>query len=140
MREQRTPARLRSFAALSPGGTRGNFLRESFARPGRSRTDGKESVAQISQAIPRPSARRGRQDRGKRGKRRRRNPLSLRDAFRGDGGKAMEVATPQICDTPFVVLEQPALCTECHSGSRLKNGLCLNCLLQGALETEDLAA
>jgi serine/threonine protein kinase/tetratricopeptide (TPR) repeat protein len=52
----------------------------------------------------------------------------------------MEVATPQVSDTPFVVLEEPALCTECHSGSRLKNGLCLNCLLQGALNTEDLAA
>ena len=52
----------------------------------------------------------------------------------------MEVATPQVSDTPFVVLEEPALCAECHSGSRLKNGLCLNCLLQGALETEDLAA
>src|SRR5207248_10128333 len=48
--------------------------------------------------------------------------------------------TPQICDTSFVVLEEPALCTKCHSGSRLKSGLCLNCLLQGALETEDLAA
>lgn len=43
-------------------------------------------------------------------------------------------------DTPFVVDEEPALCGECHSGSRLKNGLCLNCLLQGALDTEDLAA
>jgi tetratricopeptide (TPR) repeat protein/TolB-like protein len=52
----------------------------------------------------------------------------------------MEVATPQVTDTPFVVLEEPVLCGECHSGSRLKNGLCLNCLLLGALDNEDLGA
>jgi serine/threonine protein kinase/Tfp pilus assembly protein PilF len=52
----------------------------------------------------------------------------------------MEVATPQVTDTPFVVLEEPVLCAECHSGSRLKNGLCLNCLLLGALDNEDLGA
>jgi len=50
------------------------------------------------------------------------------------------MAVAEIADTPFVVVEEPALCAECHSASRLKNGLCLNCLLQGALETEDLAA
>jgi serine/threonine protein kinase/tetratricopeptide (TPR) repeat protein len=52
----------------------------------------------------------------------------------------MEVATPPVTDTPFVVLEEPARCTQCHSVSRLKNGLCLNCLLQGALDKEDLVA
>ena len=50
----------------------------------------------------------------------------------------MEVA--EAIDTPFVIVEEPALCAECHSASRLKNGLCLNCLLQGALDTEDIAA
>lgn len=50
------------------------------------------------------------------------------------------MAVAEAIDTPFVVAEEPASCAECHSGSRLKNGLCLNCLLLGALETEDLAA
>ena len=34
------------------------------------------------------------------------------------------------------VLDEPEVCGECNSGSRLSNGLCLHCLLNGALENE----
>lgn len=44
-------------------------------------------------------------------------------------------AGPQI-DTPFAILEEPAACGECNAVSRLSNGLCLNCLLRGALDDE----
>ncbi len=46
----------------------------------------------------------------------------------------MEFAPP--VDTPFARLREPELCEECKSGSRLANGLCLNCLLQGALDDD----
>jgi tetratricopeptide (TPR) repeat protein len=39
-------------------------------------------------------------------------------------------------DSPFAVLGEPEVCGECHSVSRLTNGLCLNCLLRGALEED----
>jgi serine/threonine protein kinase/Tfp pilus assembly protein PilF len=39
-------------------------------------------------------------------------------------------------DAPFSILDEPELCGECRSGSRLANGLCLNCLLRGALDDE----
>lgn len=39
-------------------------------------------------------------------------------------------------DTPFRILEEPEACVECHAISRLSNGLCLNCLLRGALDDE----
>lgn len=39
-------------------------------------------------------------------------------------------------DTPFTILEEPEACGECHAISRLSNGLCLNCLLRGALDDE----
>lgn len=39
-------------------------------------------------------------------------------------------------DTPFTILEEPEACAECHAISRLSNGLCLNCLLRGALDDE----
>jgi tetratricopeptide (TPR) repeat protein len=39
-------------------------------------------------------------------------------------------------DSAFAILGQPQVCNQCQSVSRLTNGLCLNCLLQGAL-TED---
>ena len=39
-------------------------------------------------------------------------------------------------DAPFSILAEPELCGECNSGSRLANGLCLNCLLLGALDEE----
>ena len=48
----------------------------------------------------------------------------------------MEIAPPT--DPPFLIRE-PELCGECNSGSRLSNGLCLNCLLRGALD-DDAAA
>jgi len=38
------------------------------------------------------------------------------------------------------VLAEPDACTECHTVSRLTNGLCLNCLLRGALDNEEPAA
>jgi tetratricopeptide (TPR) repeat protein len=44
----------------------------------------------------------------------------------------MEFAPPT--DPPFSILDEPELCGECNSGSRLANGLCLNCLLRGALD------
>lgn len=37
-------------------------------------------------------------------------------------------------DSSLVLLAEPAVCEECHSVSRLTNGLCLNCLLRGALD------
>jgi tetratricopeptide (TPR) repeat protein len=39
-------------------------------------------------------------------------------------------------DSTFTILEEPEVCGECHSVSRLTNGLCLNCLLRGALEED----
>jgi tetratricopeptide (TPR) repeat protein len=39
-------------------------------------------------------------------------------------------------DTEIPILEEPAICPECNSGSRISNGLCLNCLLRGALEDD----
>jgi serine/threonine protein kinase/Tfp pilus assembly protein PilF len=39
-------------------------------------------------------------------------------------------------DSTFRVLGEPEVCGECHSVSRLTNGLCLNCLLRGALEDD----
>lgn len=46
----------------------------------------------------------------------------------------MELALP--VDPPYSIPEEPELCGECKSGSRLANGLCLNCLLQGALDDD----
>ena len=40
-------------------------------------------------------------------------------------------------DSTFTILGEPEVCGECHSVSRLTNGLCLNCLLRGALEEDD---
>ena len=39
-------------------------------------------------------------------------------------------------DSTFTILGEPEVCGECHSVSRLTNGLCLNCLLRGALEED----
>src|SRR5436189_1034988 len=39
-------------------------------------------------------------------------------------------------DSTFTILEEPEVCAECHSVSRLTNGLCLNCLLRGALNED----
>jgi serine/threonine protein kinase/tetratricopeptide (TPR) repeat protein len=46
----------------------------------------------------------------------------------------MKTALPS--DPPFLIREEPELCGECNSGSRLANGLCLNCLLRGALDED----
>ncbi|PZR75667.1 MAG: hypothetical protein DLM73_04575 [Chthoniobacterales bacterium] len=40
-------------------------------------------------------------------------------------------------DSGAAILAEPEACTECHSVSRLTNGLCLNCLLRGALGNEE---
>jgi tetratricopeptide (TPR) repeat protein len=40
-------------------------------------------------------------------------------------------------DSTFTILREPEACAECHLVSRLTNGLCLNCLLRGALEEDD---
>jgi|SRR5882724_2313811 len=39
-------------------------------------------------------------------------------------------------DSTFAILSEPQVCAECHSVSRLTNGLCLNCLLRGALKED----
>ena len=39
-------------------------------------------------------------------------------------------------DSTLTILGEPEVCGECHSVSRLTNGLCLNCLLRGALEDD----
>jgi serine/threonine protein kinase/Tfp pilus assembly protein PilF len=39
-------------------------------------------------------------------------------------------------DSPFPILEEPEICPECNSGSRLSNDLCLNCLLRSALDND----
>lgn len=37
-------------------------------------------------------------------------------------------------DSTLMVAAEPEICQECHSVSRLTSGLCLNCLLRGALD------
>ena len=41
-------------------------------------------------------------------------------------------------DSTFLVLDEPEICQECNSGSRLSNGLCLHCLFRSALEDDAL--
>ena len=43
-------------------------------------------------------------------------------------------------DPPFSILDEPALCEHCNSGSRLANGLCLHCLLRDALDDDGVAS
>jgi tetratricopeptide (TPR) repeat protein len=40
-------------------------------------------------------------------------------------------------DSTFEILAEPEACGQCHSVSRLTNGLCLNCLLRAALEEDE---
>lgn len=40
-------------------------------------------------------------------------------------------------DSAFAILEEPQVCGQCQSVSRLTNGLCLNCLLRGALDKDE---
>ena len=47
----------------------------------------------------------------------------------------MKVGPPT--DSPFAIVGEPQVCGECHTVSRLTNGLCLNCLLHSALDTEE---
>jgi tetratricopeptide (TPR) repeat protein len=51
--------------------------------------------------------------------------------------QAMQIAPST--DPSLRILEEPDLCGECNSGSRLANGLCLNCLLLGALDDDAIA-
>ena len=37
-------------------------------------------------------------------------------------------------DSTLAIVAEPEVCEECHSVSRLTSGLCLNCLLRGALD------
>src|ERR1700741_5017575 len=39
-------------------------------------------------------------------------------------------------DSTFEVVGEAEVCERCHSVSRLTNGLCLNCLLRGALDED----
>ncbi|MEY2482983.1 MAG: eukaryotic-like serine/threonine-protein kinase [Verrucomicrobiota bacterium] len=50
----------------------------------------------------------------------------------------MELSPPT--DSTLGILAEPEICAECHCGSRLTNGLCLNCLLRGALDNEEAAS
>ncbi|HVF71809.1 MAG TPA: serine/threonine-protein kinase [Chthoniobacterales bacterium] len=43
-------------------------------------------------------------------------------------------------DSSFSVTVEPQICSRCHTVSRLTNGLCLNCLLRGALSEETAPA
>jgi serine/threonine protein kinase/tetratricopeptide (TPR) repeat protein len=43
-------------------------------------------------------------------------------------------------DSAFGILGEPHVCGRCHSVSRLTNGLCLNCLLLGALDEDEPAS
>ena len=52
--------------------------------------------------------------------------------------RAMKIASPT--DPPFSILDEPEVCGECNSGSRLANGLCLNCLLRGALDDDGVTS
>ena len=45
------------------------------------------------------------------------------------------MATPT--DSKFASLGEPEVCGQCQTVSRLTNGLCLNCLLHGALDKDD---
>jgi tetratricopeptide (TPR) repeat protein/TolB-like protein len=40
-------------------------------------------------------------------------------------------------DSTFTILGEPQVCEECQTVSRLTNGLCLNCLLHGALDKDE---
>ncbi|HEX4630879.1 MAG TPA: protein kinase [Chthoniobacterales bacterium] len=40
-------------------------------------------------------------------------------------------------DSTFAILGEPQVCSQCQSVSRLTNGLCLNCLLRGALDEDE---
>lgn len=40
-------------------------------------------------------------------------------------------------DPILEILKKPRACDQCHTVSRLTNGLCLNCLLEGALHRDD---
>ena len=50
----------------------------------------------------------------------------------------MELSPP--ADSTLGILAEPEMCAECHCVSRLTNGLCLNCLLRGALDNEEAAS
>src|SRR3954469_10301138 len=43
-------------------------------------------------------------------------------------------------DSAFAILGEPQVCSQCQSISRLTNGLCLNCLLRGALDEDEAAS
>jgi serine/threonine protein kinase/tetratricopeptide (TPR) repeat protein len=45
-----------------------------------------------------------------------------------------------LTDSPASILNEPTKCANCGATSRLSNGLCLNCLLQGALLKDEAAA
>ena len=40
-------------------------------------------------------------------------------------------------DSTFAILGEPQVCEQCQTVSRLTNGLCLNCLLHGALDKDE---
>jgi tetratricopeptide (TPR) repeat protein/TolB-like protein len=46
----------------------------------------------------------------------------------------MKLESP--ADSTFAIAEEAEVCDQCHSVSRLTNGLCLNCLLRGALDED----
>src|SRR3954469_7600165 len=42
-----------------------------------------------------------------------------------------------LVDPGTAILGEPQACAECHTVSRLTNGLCLNCLLRAALDRDE---
>src|SRR5205085_2330304 len=75
------------------------------------------------------------QDRRIRSERERRDSLPLCDVERGTGLSVMQAHPPP--DSTFAILGEPEVCGQCQSISRLTNGLCLNCLLRGALAEDE---
>ena len=45
-----------------------------------------------------------------------------------------------VADPVSSILNEPEKCAICGSASRLENGLCLNCLLRGALDDDGVAS
>src|SRR5947209_8192704 len=135
MRKQRTPPGLRSPPSLSDRGTRGDLLRGTFSRARRARAVGKKFASSFPGALSSALARRSCQDRRIRRERGRRDPLPLCDVERGTGLNIMQAHPPP--DSTFAILGEPEVCGQCQSISRLTNGLCLNCLLRGALAEDE---
>src|SRR4051812_40086127 len=135
MRKQGPPACLCGVASASRVGTLGDLLREAFCRARRAGIIGQKSAPPFPHSLSRSFARGSRQDGRNGGNRRPRNPLSLRHLERGTALSTMQRGPPT--DSTSAILGEPQVCGKCQTVSRLTNGLCLNCLLHGALDKEE---